>query len=76
MAKEKNTSVSVQEGHIVVKNKKFKISDIVMFLVCVIISLVIWIYATNVEKKEAQKLDNIQGGVQVVPETQNSLLEE
>ena len=76
MAKEKSNSLSVKEGHIVVKNKKFKISDIVMFLVCVIISLVIWIYATNVEKKEAQKLDNIQGGVQVVPETQNSLLEE
>ena len=76
MAKEKSNSLSVKEGHIVVKNKKFKISDIVMFLVCVIISLVIWIYATNMEKKEAQKLDNIQGGVQVVPETQNSLLEE
>jgi len=63
MAKEKNNSVSVKEGHIVVKNKKFKISDIVMFLVCVVVSLVIWIYATNVEEKKAQdaaqKLEDI-----------------
>ena len=66
MAKEKNTSVSVQEGHIVVKNKKFKISDIVTFLVCVVVSLVIWIYATNVEKKEAQKLEDIQAELQTV----------
>ena len=52
MAKEKRNTLSVKEGHIVVKNKKFKISDIVMFVVCVVISLVIWIYATNVEAKE------------------------
>lgn len=64
MAKEKSNSVSVKEGHIVVKNKKFKISDIVMFLVCVIVSLLIWIYATNVEKKEAQKLEDIQAELQ------------
>ena len=31
MAKEKNKNLSVNEGHIVVKNKKFKISDIIMF---------------------------------------------
>ena len=54
MAKEKHNALSVKEGHIVVKNKKFKISDIVMFLVCVVISLVIWIYATNVEEKQAK----------------------
>lgn len=64
MAKGKNKGVSVQEGHIVVKNKKFKISDIVMFLLCVVISLVIWIYATNAEKREAQKLENINSEVQ------------
>ena len=69
MAKEKSNSLSVKEGHIVVKNKKFKISDIVMFLVCVIISLVIWIYATNVEKKEAQKLENISSETPIVQET-------
>ena len=66
MAKEKNKSVSVKEGHIVVKNKKFKISDIIMFLVCVVISLVIWIYATNVEKREAQKLESSNSEVQTV----------
>ena len=69
MAKEKSNSLSVKEGHIVVKNKKFKISDIVMFLVCVIVSLVIWIYATNMEKKEAQKLENIQAELQTIQNT-------
>ena len=69
MKKEKKNSLSVTEGHIVVKNKKFKISDIVMFLVCVIISLIIWIYATNVEKKEAQKLENISSETPIVQET-------
>ena len=66
MAKEKNKGVSVQEGHIVVKNKKFKISDIITFLVCVLISLVIWIYATNIDKKEDAKPtpneDTVQAG--------------
>lgn len=64
MAKEKNKSVSVKEGHIVVKNKKFKISDIIMFLVCLLISLIIWIYATNAEKRDAQKLENINSEAQ------------
>ena len=53
MAKEKQKLLSSTEGHIVVKNKKFKKSDIVVFCVCVVISLVIWIYATNLENKEA-----------------------
>lgn len=69
MAKEKGKGVSVQEGHIVVKNKKFKISDIVMFLVCVVISLIIWIYATNAEKREAQKVEN-QGSESQTVQTQ------
>ena len=64
MAKEQNKSVSVKEGHIVVKNKKFKISDILMFLACLVISLVIWIYATNVEKRDAQKLEDLQAELQ------------
>ena len=66
MAKEKNKSVSVKEGHIVVKNKKFKISDIITFLMCIVISLIIWIYATNVEKREAQKIENIGSEAQTV----------
>ena len=55
MAKEQNKNLAVKEGHIVVKNKKFKISDIILFAVCVVISLVIWIYATNAEQKQLDK---------------------
>lgn len=66
MAKENKKGVSVEEGHIVVKNKKFKITDIILFLVCLGISLTIWIYATNVEKRDAQKMEELQEGLQTV----------
>ncbi len=53
----KKKGISLTEGHIVVKNKKFKKSDIIVFGVCVIISLVIWIYAAGVERMEEAKMD-------------------
>ena len=69
MAKEKNKNLSVKEGHIVVKNKKFKISDIIMFLVCLIISFVIWMYASNAEQKNQPPHDDEpQDGVKTVQE--------
>ena len=55
MAKEKQKILSSTEGHIVVKNKKFKKSDIIVFCVCIVISLLIWVYATNVEQRNAEK---------------------
>ena len=66
MAKQDKKSLSVQEGHIVVKNKKFKISDIILFLICVAISLTVWIYATNAEKREAQKMGELKEELQTV----------
>lgn len=47
MAKE--TKRNAPQGELIVKNKKFKKSDILIFCVCLIVSLIIWIYATNVE---------------------------
>ena len=40
-----------KRGEVIVKNKKFKRSDILAFGICVMVALVIWIYATNVELK-------------------------
>lgn len=64
MSKSKaNKIISSSEDHILVRDKKIKKSDIAVFCVCIIISLVIWIYATNVERREAAKLENIQNEV-------------
>ncbi len=49
MAKEKKQSE--QTGELIVKNKKFKKSDILAFGICLAVALVIWVYATNVEMK-------------------------
>ena len=40
-----------KKGELIVKNKKFKKSDILAFCICLVVSLAIWIYATNVELK-------------------------
>lgn len=64
MSKEKQKIISSNEGHIVVKNKKFKKSDIFVFCVCIVISLVIWVYATNVERRDAARLENIQSEIE------------
>ncbi len=72
MAKEKNSPISVKEGHIVVKNKKFKKSDIIVFCVCIVISFVIWIYATNTERREAEKLESVMDEMQASQIDKNS----
>lgn len=53
MAKETNRNAP--QGELIVKNKKFKKSDILVFCVCLVVSLVIWIYATNVELNKANE---------------------
>ena len=66
--KEKKIGLS-KEGDLVVKNKKFKKSDIFAFCVCLIVALFIWLYATNVEINDAKELDVLQGEM---PTTQTS----
>ena len=59
MAKNEKKNLAVEEGHIVVKNKKFKITDIILFAVCIVIAFVIWMYASNAEHKAQKPEDKI-----------------
>ena len=59
MAKENKQSA--QKGELIVKNKKFKNTDILIFGVCLVVALVIWIYATNVELNGNKEPENASG---------------
>ncbi len=68
----KKRGISLTEGHIVVKNRKIKMSDVVVFCLCLVISLAIWIYATGVERmEESKQIDQIQQGIQNVQQESN-----
>ena len=54
--KELNTAAAKQQ-HLVVKNKRYKKSDIVAVVICLLAALLIWIHATNIEKTEEQLRD-------------------
>lgn len=56
-------------GKVVVKRKRFKKSDILVFLICLAVSVTVWLYASNSQKaaedKEITDLkDAVQSGVQ------------
>lgn len=63
--KEKKVTIS-KEGDLVVKNKKFKKTDVLAFCVCLIVALVIWLYATNVEINKAKEHEALQGDISTV----------
>ena len=50
---------AANEQRLVVKNKKYKKNDIFAFAICLIVALLIWIHATNVENSNAQKQDEL-----------------
>ena len=54
--KELNTAAAKQQ-RLVVKNKRYKKSDIVAGIICLLAALLIWIHATNIEKTEEQLRD-------------------
>ena len=58
MAEKKKSGISLQEGNLVVKNKKFKKSDIIVFGVCLFVALAIWLYATNAKLKNTTNMEN------------------
>ena len=60
MATEKKKLASVDKEHVVVKNKKFKKSDILAFGICLVVALIIWIYATNVQMNDTKELEKLQ----------------
>ena len=43
---------------VVVKKKKFSKSDILVFGVCLVVSLLVWLYATKLQKTAAEKEQN------------------
>ncbi len=64
MSKKKFDVPRFEGEHLVVKNKRFKKSDLLAFFICLVAALVIWMYATHSEliKEQAleDKLENIQ----------------
>ena len=62
MAKRKRNQSSRDDENYVVKNKrKF---NILAFILCVLIAFVIWLYASNLEDKNAPNLDQPNGTVE------------
>ncbi len=56
-------------GRVVVRRKRFKKSDILVFAICLLVSIVVWLYATNSQKAAEDKTKNdienaVQSGVQ------------
>ena len=66
MSEKKKRGISIEEGTLVVKNKKFKKSDIIIYGVCLLAAFLIWIYASNVKLNSAQDTNNL--GEEVVTE--------
>ncbi len=60
MADKKRGGGLLKKGQLVVKSKKFKKWDIVAFGICLLVALVIWIYATNVELNEKKNLETLR----------------
>ena len=57
------------EIKIAVRKKRFKKSDILVFAICLVASILIWLYASNIDKKP---LDNGQGNNTNPPATEQS----
>ena len=60
MSEKKKKSAGSDSGIIVVKNKKVKKNDILAFIICLVVALVIWIYATNVKMNDTTELEKLQ----------------
>lgn len=71
MAKEPTPNADLVTRKVVVKRKRFKKSDLLVFIMCLVVSVVIWMYATSLEKTAADNAlnkadieDAVQSGVQ------------
>lgn len=51
--KEINTTAANERG-LVVKNKKYNKTDLIAFIICLLVALAIWIHATNTRYHEEQ----------------------
>lgn len=54
-----------------VKKKRFKKSDILVIVICIIASVLIWMYASNLQKKAAEKEISKEDIVEVVESGMN-----
>ena len=70
MSDKELNSAAANEQRLVVKNKKYKKNDIFAFAVCLIVALVIWIHATNVQNSQMQKQDELYDALNEVSEQQ------
>ena len=83
MLQEKNTlenenintdqqDLAVESGvKLAVKKKRFKKSDILVIVICIIASVLIWMYASNLQKKAAEKEISKEDIVEVVESGMN-----
>ena len=60
--KELNKKAANQQ-RLVVKNKRYKKSDVVAIVICLLAALLIWVHATNIEKAEEQLRDEHLGNI-------------
>ncbi len=65
MSEKKIGGISLQEGNLVVKNKKFKKSDIIAFGVCLLVALFIWIYASNASVNDEISIEDVKDNITV-----------
>lgn len=48
---------SAEQQRLVVKNKKFRRSDVPICLCCLLAALIIWIHVANIEKERTETFD-------------------
>ena len=61
MSEHNKSGISLKEGTLVVKNKKFKKTDFIAFGVCLFVALFIWIYASNVKLNNEKHSEQMNG---------------
>ena len=72
MSDKELNSAADNEQRLVVKNKKYKKNDIFAFALCLIVALIIWIHATNVQNSQMQKQDELYDALNEVSEQQKN----
>ncbi|MBE6592387.1 MAG: hypothetical protein E7642_00150 [Ruminococcaceae bacterium] len=72
MSDKELNSAAANEQRLVVKNKKYKKNDIFAFALCLIVALIIWIHATNVQNSQMQKQDELYDALNGVSEQQKN----
>ena len=72
MSDKELNSAAANEQRLVVKNKKYKKNDIFAFALCLIVALIIWIHATNVQNSQMQKQDELYDALNEVSEQQKN----